>query len=138
MLVKPASDRHSERGFTLLELLVALGVLAISLTTLLAIFSQGLARTSDAQRRMEARLLAETLLAGAGIEAPLEIGSSIGETEAGLAWTVAVEPYGSPEDQDSWDYGAVMVSANVHWQHNDVDREVSLRTIRLVSKGQLP
>ncbi|MDJ0788389.1 MAG: prepilin-type N-terminal cleavage/methylation domain-containing protein [Myxococcota bacterium] len=57
--------RHASAGFTLLEVLAAMAVFALVYTVLLTAVSQGLILEGDAQRRMEASLLADRALAQA-------------------------------------------------------------------------
>jgi prepilin-type N-terminal cleavage/methylation domain-containing protein len=78
--------RRSERGFTLIEVMAAVAVVAIVFTTLARVASQGLQSEGTSKRRFEASLLADAALAE--IEAQLaegiapEIGRS--EIEEGL------------------------------------------------------
>ena len=57
--------RGGERGFTLIEVLVALTILSISLAALLAVFTQGLDRARESRNEAAARVLAQSLLAQA-------------------------------------------------------------------------
>ncbi len=62
-----------ERGFTLLEVLVAVAVLALLYTTLAGVAIQGLRAEGESSRRLEASLLADSVLAD--IEVALEEGA---------------------------------------------------------------
>ena len=127
-------DHDGEHGFTLLELLVALSILGISLTTLMAVFGEGLDRASDAERRMEARLLAQSLIAGAGIETPLEIGTASGDSDTGIHWERIIEPFGNRRDHESWDFGAVQLTATVSWLRGEDEASLTLTSLRLAPK----
>jgi prepilin-type N-terminal cleavage/methylation domain-containing protein len=87
---------RSRSGFTLLEVLAAVAILAIAYGTLGASGIQGLQHEGEARRRLMASLLADSVLAEieSGIErgvAP-EVGSEEQEME-GFRVVVEVEPY---------------------------------------------
>lgn len=78
-------------GFTLLETLVALAVVALGLGALLSLLSGGLRLADGASGLAEAAMVAQSRLAaldGAGDWRP---GETAGE-EAGYAWTVTAAP----------------------------------------------
>jgi len=70
-----------QSGYTLIEVLVAFMILALALTVLLRIFSGGLRNVSVSSDYAIATLIAESRLAGAGIDVPLILVT----TEGGLA-----------------------------------------------------
>jgi prepilin-type N-terminal cleavage/methylation domain-containing protein len=80
-----ASASRRARGFTLLEVLAAVAVLAIVYTSLARAAMQGLANQGDASRRLRASLLADQALGE--LEAQLSIGSvpPVGESELASA-----------------------------------------------------
>ena len=73
----PASQR--QRGFTLIEILVAFMVLTLVLTVVFRIFSGGLRNVELSSDYTRAVLVAESQLTAAGITAPLEIGETSGD-----------------------------------------------------------
>ena len=82
----------SERGFTLLEVLVASVILAGSLAALLPTLSGALRQMRVAGTRQEALLVAQSVLAGVEadpLDAPRQGISS------GLRWSVSLSPEGS-------------------------------------------
>jgi len=73
-------QRH--KGFSLLEILVAFVIMAVALTIVLRIFGSGVNNAVISEDYTIAVQIAESLLASAGVETPLEIGDISGN-EAG-------------------------------------------------------
>jgi general secretion pathway protein I len=128
----PQSD---DRGFTLIEVLVALTILALSLTVLFSIFGHSLARHAESQSRMAARTIASSLLAQAEAAATLSPGESTGTVKPDLSWTLRVFPYGSRKDQESWPGTPVEISATVTWGDRGPGQTLTLSTLRLLPKA---
>lgn len=84
---------RTDRGFTLLEVLVAFTILALMMTVLLRIFSEGFRKMSAADTYAVAALHAQSTLAGVGAEIPLGIGEWSGDFADGFRWSIRIEPY---------------------------------------------
>ena len=81
----------SQRGFTLLEVIVAVVIAALCLSALAQVFATGVRSASASSDYMRAMTLAQGLLAGAGIEKSLSDGSESGVSSDGrLQWTLTV------------------------------------------------
>ena len=142
--VKPLSTTNTRRrrreggsgGFTLLEVLVAFTVLAISLAVLFEIFSTGMRASRSAEEYTRATLLAESKLATIGIEGALEEGETTGEYGDSYNWRVAVRPYrldGEEPEGVAPPIEAYEVVVTVSWGQGSRERSVSLTTLRLKS-----
>jgi len=83
--------RLGERGFTLLEVLVALAILGVSLAAVYQAFGTGLRNDHQARLYEEAVALAEMRMAQVGTELPATAGRWSGE-EGDLRWTLLVQP----------------------------------------------
>lgn len=79
------------RGFSLLEVVVAFAILAVSLGVLYQIFSGAAQRASLLQQYNHAVSLAESKLARIGTEEPLVAGRFSGEFNADYRWDSTVE-----------------------------------------------
>jgi len=88
-----SASRRRQRGFSLLEVLVAFTILALSLGVLLQIFSRSMTVTARGADFARAAQIAEERLAGVGFEIPLEAGLYDGDPEQGIAWSVLIAPY---------------------------------------------
>ncbi len=84
-----ASD--AERGFTLLEVLVALIIFALSFGAIAQIFQTALRQSTTASDQLDALALAEREMARIGADLPLSLGETTGLSEIpgaqALAWT---------------------------------------------------
>jgi general secretion pathway protein I len=127
------ATHQSDSGFTLLEVLVALTVLAMSMAVLLSVFSQGLDRARTSELRIEARDLARSLLAHAEMTPPKGVADASGQSGA-LSWQVHLSPYGSSEERDAWQFAPVTLTATVKWRDHGRAQILSLSTLRLMPR----
>jgi general secretion pathway protein I len=82
-----------ERGFTLIEIVVAFVLLALIFSTSFEVFSSGMRRAADLEDQSRAVVVAQSRLAVTGMEEQLKQGSVSGTSEDGrFQWTVAVTP----------------------------------------------
>lgn len=141
-LAAPAGDGgHRQRGLTLIEVLVAFVVLALTLGVILQIFSGGLrnARLSDAYTR--ALLLAESRLEAVGSEQAVVPGETTGQLGEDLRWRVRIQPWaGAAADPlaASGPTGGAQpapmlyeVQVQVAWQAGGRERRLRLTSLRL-------
>lgn len=84
------------RGFSLLEVLVAFTILALSLGVLMQIFSGSLRNADITRDAAQATALAQTLLAGAGVETPLTTAESGGVHAGKFRWRLVMAPHDEP------------------------------------------
>lgn len=127
--------RGSE-GFTLLEVLVALTILGMSLTVLLAIFSQALAREHARDRAVAARAFAQSLIAQTLTAQMIGFGVSDGHTDDDLSWQLHVDPYGDGSGEPAARLQAAQVSATVTWSSAGNRQSLTLDTLHLIPKEQ--
>lgn len=126
---------NGEDGFTLIEVLVALTILAVSLTVLFAIFGHSLERNQESQSRMAARTLAQSLLAQAESSSTLSVGEITGHAQPDLDWRLDIRPYGTDKDREAWPAGAAEISATVVWGGRGPGQTLTLSTLRLLPKN---
>jgi general secretion pathway protein I len=124
---KPAPDPEAD-GFTLLEILVALGILAMSLTVLLSTFSLALDRTSASKTRGDAQALAKALLLQAETAPPTDLRDQTGQSE-NMRWKLNVAPYGTQEERTAWRAQPAEIVVTVWWDDHGRERSVSLQTL---------
>lgn len=81
-------------GFTLIEILIAFAILAITLVTLFRVFGGGLATTARLEQNAAALLLARSTLERVGTDIPLVAGEQSGTAADGTAWLLEIRPAG--------------------------------------------
>jgi prepilin-type N-terminal cleavage/methylation domain-containing protein len=74
--------KRPERGFTLLEVMASVAIIAIVFTTLAQVASHGLRSEGQSKRRLEASLIADTVLTAIETQLASGIAPEIGETES--------------------------------------------------------
>jgi general secretion pathway protein I len=129
-------------GFSLIEVLVAFAILAISLGVLMQIFSRASLTTSASVQYSRAAALASSRLEAVGTAISLEPGAVTGEPEDGMAWEVNIAPLegdaltqlGIATD-DGLGFvppaAPYRVTATVLWKDGDKVRRLSLSTLQL-------
>lgn len=92
------STIRQQQGFTLLEVIVAVVIAALCLAALSQVFATGVRAASTSSDYMRAMTLAQSLLAGVGVEKATSDGSESGTSSDGrLTWTVTISP--EPTDE---------------------------------------
>ena len=87
------STIRQQQGFTLLEVIVAVVIAALCLAALSQVFATGVRAASTSSDYMRAMTLAQSLLAGVGVEKATSDGSESGTSSDGrLTWTVTISP----------------------------------------------
>lgn len=124
----------NQQGFSLLEILIAFSILAVSLSILLNIFALGVTTASVAEDYTTAVEIAESLMAKTGIETPLQAGQIEGVQHNKYHWQVLVQPFAlasEPVDNTTLNAALFKVSVTVSWGDG---RKIKLVTLKLVNK----
>ena len=122
----------TQGGFSLLEILVAFSILALSLGVLLEIFSTALRGVGLSEHYSRAAQLAESRLAAVGADIPLESGSSDSGEEEGYRWQVSISPYTAGDLETGPGFREpLVVRVLVSWEDLGRERRVSAETLRL-------
>ncbi len=130
------TQQIKQQGFSLLELLIAFSILALSLSILLKIFSSGVNTAIVAEEYTTAVQIAESLMARAGVESPLRIGQISGQENEDYHWLVETSPYQfNPEGLElPTQVEFFKVDVTVSWGDSD-ERQLELSTVKLVNKA---
>jgi general secretion pathway protein I len=127
------SVRSQQGGFTLIEVVVAFAILALSLGALYESFGGSLRRSAAASKRELAALRAESLLAefrGSDGHAPAP--RSGRDKNEGMEWRIVSKPYPAEiADNSAWVAEAVLVE--VSWGDAE-NRRVKLESVELLRR----
>ena len=88
----------NEDGFTLLESLVALSLIAILLVTVFQVVGSGASKTKKAEQTIAATSIASSLLAELGANKSIEPSLSTGNTGASGNWEVSIVQRQPPKE----------------------------------------
>jgi general secretion pathway protein I len=131
-------QQNKQQGFSLLEILIAFSILALSLGILLKIFSAGVNTAMIAENYTAAVQLSESLMAKTGVETPLQTELSTGLENNLYHWQVEVTPFILNSDFTDTKISAAelfKVKVTVNWgEDNARDRQVELITLKLINK----
>lgn len=139
--VGAAAPGGRQRGYTLLEVVVAFSILAVALTVLLGALSGGTRQVRWSADAGRAALLAQSLLDQTGVGEVLQPGRNEGDFEDGrYRWSLEVEPYVDRDRPPSpvVDAGGpqlLRLQLTVTWGEGGPRDRLQLSTLRLVQPG---
>jgi general secretion pathway protein I len=125
----PMRTARRSRGFTLVEVVVAFAVLAITFSALYEVLGSSLNRASEVERYERAVMSAQSLLAESSALAILQESAVSGKTLDGMPWERQIEPYdvGRPLQSELKPF---LVTVVVHWGPRESEA-LRLQTILL-------
>jgi general secretion pathway protein I len=135
----------AQRGYTLIEVMVAFAILALALTLLLGTLSGATKQIRWADDAGRAALHAESLLSQTGVGEALAPGRTEGNFEDGrYRWTMEIQPWVDPSLVDvppqPVDPGAprlLSLDLEVQWGSGAARERLHLQSLRLVTPDPL-
>ncbi len=127
-----------QRGYTLIEVLVAFAVLALALTLLLGTLSGASRQVRGAADAGRAALHAQSLLAQTGVGEELQPGRRDGSFDEGrYRWILEVAPYTDPlrppqPMRDPFSPQLLQLRLRVEWGDGGAGKSILLDSLRLV------
>ena len=130
---------RAERGFTLLEVLIAFAIAALALALLFRAASTGLLSVRTAGRYEEAVARARSHLAAIGRDAAPIAGTSDGDDGGGYRWHLQITPLAAGQaavasalpNAGPPPPTLYAVTVAISWHESGKDREVTLHTERM-------
>jgi len=124
----------ANQGFSLLEILVAFTIMAVSLGIVLKIFSSGVNTAVISEDYIIATQIAESLMAKTGVEEPLEEGETTGLEDDKYQWSVKIENMDNSDLADST-VELMDIEVKVGWDFEQQNgRMIELNTVRTRQK----
>ncbi len=126
-----------DRGFTLIEILVAISVLAISLVVILQLFSGGLKSVRLSNQYTRAIFYAREKMEEILLMEDLEEGLQEGESEEPLRWRaeiVLIEP--EEEEASKLPFDTLKIMVDVMWHEGEKEKHFQISTMKVVKKQE--
>jgi len=144
--LRTATSRHPRRrpgGFTLLEVMLAFVIFALSFATVLEIMAGSMRSVARANDDTEVALLAQTLMDQVGTEIPVEEGSYSGTSMDRYNWNMGITLYDSGEEPDRAGMSTTelaelsgvelyRVDLDIDWESGQRNRSLHFMTIQSV------
>jgi general secretion pathway protein I len=125
--------KGKNRGFTLLEVLVALSILGIAITILLQLFSSNLRALSASEDYVSAVTKAEAKMREILDDKDLSEKSWSETTDDGYSMDVSINET-LKDRTDNLQVSILEVTLTVHWTKNTKNKSLTLRTMKVVNK----
>ena len=138
-------SRSAAGGFTLLEVLLAFVVFALSFAVVMQILSGSVRNTVRARDFTEASLIAQSVMDQVGLGIPLEAGVQLEGEEGEFRWQVEVHPFaGLPDNPRSLELTELTgvelleIECLVSWGQFPRERTSRFTTVRAVVPADGP
>lgn len=144
--VRRGAAPSGSRGFTLLELLLAFVVFALSFATVLEILSGSMRNTMRARQYTEAALTAQAVMDQVGLEIPIEQGYQSSGESGDYRWELEIFPYEDsgdgfhrPELAELTGIELLQIDLLVSWGEPPRDQSSEFSTVRaMLANRELP
>jgi type IV pilus modification protein PilV len=136
----PNSELRTPHGFTLLEIMVALAILATGIVAVLELFGGSLRLGSKASQRTQAVIYAQNVMDRVLAKERLEDGENSGEFPGGYRWQARIQEVHPPEEdtkrlqsnrQQATDFFHLKeIEVGVFWSEGVGQQSYLLRSLR--------
>ena len=124
------------KGFTLLEVLIALAILSVALGILFQSISNSIANSRSAEEESRATVLAQSIIAQLGKEILIEPGEFSGISAAGQQWKLQQTEMAG--EAGSGKLKRYRETVTVEWGTGGARRKITLSTLRLGLESEQP
>jgi general secretion pathway protein I len=137
----------SSKGFTLLEILLAIAILGVAITVIMQQFSAGLRIARVSRTYTTATIYAKQILEEYLLAEEMEEGEASGTFDDGYVWNVSIAAYedymeeegATEEEQELYEYLPLemfRIESVVSWVEGDKENSVALATLKTVKKTE--
>ena len=135
--------RGSAGGFTLLEVLLAFLVFALSFAVVLEILSGSMRNTARAREYTEAALIAQSVMDQVGLDIPLLAGTGMDGEDGDYRWELNIVPFAGEGDTahsvelaDLTEIELLEVELTVNWGVYPRERSNRFSTVKAMLKNR--
>lgn len=135
--------RSSASGFTLIEVLLAFVIFALSFSVVLEIISGSMRNTVHAREYTEVALITQSVMDRVGLDIPLEAGVSANGESGAYRWELQISPYaGSADNARSMELGDLTgielleVEFVISWGESPREHSNRFSTVKAILAGQ--
>ena len=123
------------RGFTLLEVVVALTIVGLGVVTVLEIFSLGLRLAAKSSEVSQARLYGQTVMDEVIVYGGPQSGREEGSFASGHRWRLEVRTVGEPSASLANPWELKEIGLEVRYREANRDKQLELKTLRLSKRA---
>lgn len=125
---------NKQHGFSLLEILVAFSIFALSLGVIFQIYGTGARSTVLSDEYARAVIVAQSKLASIGVDETADIGESTGTENNKYHWITRISNATEDDIDLETNFGIVKreVEVEVNWDSRGKIRSIKLNSIKLI------
>ena len=128
------------KGFTLIEVMVAMAIVALAVTVIIELFSSGLRLAGMSQEYSRAVFYGRQLLEEICLKKDIAEGSDQGVFEGDFTWRYEIKPHEVLIEEDETDTGFALtiyrITVTVLWLNGAKQKELSFETLKTVVKAK--
>ncbi len=142
-----SSLRAASAGFTLLEVMVALAVLAVGIAAVLELFGGGLRLMTKSSRRTQAVVYAQNVMDRLLAQSTLDDGDDGGRFPGGFSWRARVNEIRPDDDASALQqksqnqtefFRLKQINVEVYWSEGVGEQSYALRSLRTITDQPQP
>ncbi len=125
---------NADGGFALIEILVAVSVLAISLVVIFQLFSGGLKSRKLSEQYARGVFHAREKMGETLLTPDLSEDETQGEFDDGYEWQMTITPVPPEEDEEKMSFGLLNIRVRITWHEGGRKKSFMVDTLKVVKK----